>query len=50
VGIAPETELETRIVSDPEWQEGAAWGQPRPGHPEGVVGAHIEEVLRNVDD
>jgi hypothetical protein len=47
--IAPETDLEGRILSDPEWQEGAAWGDPRPGHPEGAVSAHIEEVLRNVD-
>jgi hypothetical protein len=48
--IVPETDLEGRIVSDPEWQEGAAWGDPRPGHPEGGVSAHIEAVLRNVDD
>jgi len=49
VAIAPETELERRIVSDLDWQAGAAWGAPRPGHPEGVVSAHIEEVLVNVD-
>jgi hypothetical protein len=48
--IRPETELETRIVGDPEWQEGATWGEPRPSHPEGEVSFHIEEVLRNVDD
>jgi hypothetical protein len=48
--IVPETELESRIVHDPEWQEGAAWGDPRPSHPEGEVSVHIEEVLRNVDD
>ena len=47
--VVPETELERRIVSDPDWQEGAAWGDPRPGHPEGAVSAHIEEVLRNID-
>ena len=47
--IAPETEVERRIVSDPEWQEGAAWGSPRPGHPEGSVSAHIEEVLVNIN-
>lgn len=49
MAIAPETEVEHRIVSDPEWQAGAAWGSPRPGHPEGSVSAHIEEVLVNVD-
>ena len=42
--IVPETELETLIVSDPEWQEGAAWGDPRPNHPEGEVSTHIEEL------
>jgi hypothetical protein len=47
--IAPETELEERIVRDPAWVEGAAWGRPRPGHPEGSVAAHIIEVLANVD-
>ena len=47
--IVPENELERRIVADPQWQEGAAWGQPRPGHPEGAVAAHIEQVLANID-
>jgi hypothetical protein len=47
--VAPETELERRVVDDPEWQEGAAWGMPRPGHPEGSVAAHIAEVLGNVE-
>lgn len=47
--VLPETPLERRIIDDPEWQEGAAWGEPRPGHPEGAVVVHVEEVLRNVD-
>ena len=47
--IVPETELEARIVADPDWQAGAAWGDPRPGHPEGSVAAHVAEVLDNVD-
>ena len=47
--IVPETALERRIVHDPEWLEGAAWGRPRSGHPEGSVEAHIVEVLANVD-
>lgn len=47
--IVPETELEARILSDPDWIEGIAWGQPRPGHPEGSVAAHVNEVLENVD-
>jgi hypothetical protein len=44
-----ENDAENRITSDPEWQDGAQWGEPRPGHPEGAVAAHIAEVLRNVD-
>jgi HD domain len=47
--IEPETELEERIVNDPDWVAGAAWGDPRPGHPEGAVEAHVVEVLANVD-
>jgi len=47
--IKPETELEKLIVSDPEFIEGANWGKPRPGHPEGTVLLHIVEVLKNVD-
>jgi hypothetical protein len=44
-----ENDLEARIVADPAWQEGARWGEPRLGHPEGSVASHISEVLANVD-
>ncbi len=44
-----EGELEERIAADPEWQRGAEWGDPRPGHPEGAVKFHIAEVLANVE-
>jgi hypothetical protein len=47
--LKPETELEKRIVSDPEFIEGANYGKPRNGHPEGQVVYHIREVLDNVD-
>ena len=47
--LTPETELERRIVGDPAWVEGATWGDPRPGHPEGAIRAHVDEVLANVD-
>ncbi len=47
--IRPETPLEERIVADPEWREGAAWGKPRRAHPEGSVSAHVVEVLEHVD-
>jgi hypothetical protein len=47
--VVPENELERRIVADPEWRRGAAWGEPRPGHPEGGVEAHVADVLEQVD-
>lgn len=47
--IQAETPTELAIVSDPEWIEGVAYGEPRPGHPEGTVERHIVEVLANVD-
>ena len=30
-----ETDLEKQICADPTWQQGAMWGEPRPGHTEG---------------
>lgn len=48
-GVQPETTLERQIVQDWRWREGALWGEPRPGHPEGKVIYHIHEVLKNVD-
>lgn len=47
--INPETELEKRIVADPDFIEGALYGKPRAGHPEGQVVYHIHEVLDNVE-
>jgi len=47
--LQPETELELRIIADPEFQAGLFWGKPRYGHPEGQVINHIPEVLANVD-
>jgi len=44
-----ETELEKRICTDPEWQQGVVWGTPRTGHMEGPVMYHIADVLANVD-
>lgn len=47
--LKPETELEKRIINDPEFIEGANYGKPRPGHPEGQIVYHIREVLDNVE-
>ena len=44
-----ETQLEEAITADPEWLEGANWGKPRPGHPEGKVIFHIRDVFDNID-
>jgi hypothetical protein len=48
--IQPESDIERAIVSDPRWIAGAAWGEPRPGHPEGRVELHIADVLRNLEE
>ena len=47
--LKPETDLETQIIADPDFQAGLFWGKPRYGHPEGQVINHIPEVLANVD-
>src|SRR6266516_4609282 len=47
--VRPETPLERAICADPAWRTGAEWGEPRPGHPEGTVIAHVAHVLANVD-
>lgn len=48
--ISTESELEKQITSDPRWQTGAAWGESRPGHPEGKVELHVVDVLQNIED
>ena len=47
--VRPETPLERAICADPAWRAGVAWGEPRSGHPEGTVIAHVGDVLANVD-
>ena len=47
-GFTPETDLERRLARDPVLQEGWAWGEPRRGHPEGSVGAHVADLLPTV--
>src|ERR1035437_5746130 len=47
--IKPETDLEKKIIRDPEFIEGANWGKARKGHPEGKVIFHIGYVLANID-
>jgi len=47
--IKPENGIETAMIADPEFIQGAMYGKPRSGHPEGNVIYHISEVLANVD-
>ena len=49
-GFAPEDERERRLAADPALLSGLAWGEPRRGHPEGTVGAHVAELLRMIDE
>ena len=48
-GFEPETELEREVTADPVLQEGLAWGEPRRGHPEGTVGAHVADLLETIE-
>ena len=48
-GFEPENALERRLAQDPVLLEGWAWGKPRPGHPEGSVGAHVADLLRTIE-
>lgn len=47
--INAENALERQILADNELIEGLQWGKPRPGHPEGKVIYHVNEVLKNVN-
>jgi HD domain len=49
-GFAPQTELERRLLEEPDLRAGLAWGRPRPGHPEGAVGSHVADLLRTIDE
>lgn len=47
--LQPENALERRLLADPGFRQGLAWGVPRYGHPEGQIYKHIVEVLANID-
>jgi hypothetical protein len=36
------------VVADPEYLANLDWGEPRSGHPEGTIRAHIAELERNL--
>ena len=48
-GFSPESDLEHQVASDPELVAGLAWGEPRAGHPEGAVGAHVSDLLETIE-
>ena len=48
-GFQAETALERRLAEDPQLLAGLAWGKPRESHPEGAVGAHVRDLLDEVD-
>src|SRR3712207_2251240 len=48
--MTTETELERRLLADPELQAGLAWGAPRWGHPEGTVAEHVAALLARIHD
>jgi hypothetical protein len=37
------------VIADPRYQRNLDWGEPRRGHPEGTVRAHIAEIERNLE-
>jgi hypothetical protein len=49
-GFVPETALERELAADPTLLSGLAWGTPRPGHPEGSVGAHVADILAGITE
>jgi hypothetical protein len=36
------------LSSDPRYKDNVEWGEPRPGHPEGTVRAHIAQLEGNL--
>jgi hypothetical protein len=37
------------VTADPRYLANLDWGEPRPGHPEGTIRAHIAELESNLD-
>ena len=45
----PENDLERRVSTDPRLVDNLAWGEPRAGHPEGSIAAHVADLLQVLD-
>src|SRR5262249_31495139 len=37
------------VICDPRYLANLDWGEPRPGHPEGTVRAHIADIETNLE-
>ena len=48
-GFEPETELEAAAVAEDDLRRGLAWGKPRKAHPEGAIGNHVADLLREIE-
>jgi hypothetical protein len=49
-GLSPDYNIILeKIKADPRYKLALGWGASRPGHPEGTIGAHIQELERNLD-
>lgn len=42
-------EMLDRIMRHPRYQAGILYGEPRRGHDEGAIGAHIDQLIENLD-
>lgn len=42
-------EILQSVTSDPRYLKNLDWGEPRAGHPEGTVRAHIAEIEQNLE-
>jgi HD domain len=47
--LKPETDLERFLAFHPDVRKGLGWGEPRYGHPEGMVLYHIPDIFENID-
>jgi hypothetical protein len=45
-----ETDLERMLALHPRVRMGLCWGEPRYGHPEGMVLYHVPEIFENIDN
>ena len=48
-GFTPEGALESALIRERDLIEGLRWGKPRQAHPEGAVGNHVADLLREID-